>query len=52
MKLPDIIEVTLKVVKVFEKLDIAYHIGGSLATSVRTICSVMRPYSSTVFSSK
>ncbi len=33
MKLPDIIEVTLKVIKVFEKLDIAYHIGGSLAGS-------------------
>ena|SRR4030043_403409 len=33
MKPPDIIEVTLKVVKVFEKLDIAYHIGGSLASS-------------------
>jgi len=33
MKLPDIIEVTLKVVKVFEKLGIDYHIGGSLASS-------------------
>jgi len=33
MKLPDIIEVTLKVIKAFEKLDIAYHIGGSLASS-------------------
>jgi hypothetical protein len=33
MKLPDIIEVTLKVIKVFEKLGIAYHIGGSLASS-------------------
>jgi hypothetical protein len=33
MKLPDIIEVTLKVVKIFEKLGIAYHIGGSLASS-------------------
>ena len=33
MKLPDIIEVTIKVVKVFEKLGIAYHIGGSLASS-------------------
>ena len=33
MKLPDIIEVTLKVVKVFEGLGIAYHIGGSLASS-------------------
>ena len=33
MRLPDIIEVTLKVIKVFEKLGIAYHIGGSLASS-------------------
>jgi hypothetical protein len=33
MKLPDIIEVTLKVIKVFEKVGIAYHIGGSLASS-------------------
>jgi hypothetical protein len=33
MKLPDIIEVTMEVVKVFEKLGIAYHIGGSLASS-------------------
>ena len=33
MKLPDIIDVTLKVVKVFKKLDISYHIGGSLASS-------------------
>ena len=33
MKLPDIIEVTLKVIKVFEQLGIAYHIGGSLASS-------------------
>lgn len=33
MKPPDIIEVTLKVVSVFEKLGIAYHIGGSLASS-------------------
>ncbi len=33
MKLPDIIEVTLKVVKVFEQLGIPYHIGGSLASS-------------------
>lgn len=33
MKIPDIIEVTLKVVRIFEKLDIAYHIGGSLASS-------------------
>jgi len=30
---PDIIEVTLKVVQVFEKLGITYHIGGSLASS-------------------
>jgi hypothetical protein len=30
---PDIIDVTLRVVKVFEKLGIAYHIGGSLASS-------------------
>ena len=33
MKLPDIIEVTLKVIKVFDKLGIPYHIGGSLASS-------------------
>jgi deoxyinosine 3'endonuclease (endonuclease V) len=33
MKLPDIIEVTLEVTKVFEELGIAYHIGGSLASS-------------------
>lgn len=33
MKPPDIIEVTLKVVKIFEKLGIGYHIGGSLASS-------------------
>lgn len=33
MKPPDIIEVTLKVVKIFEKLGIVYHIGGSLASS-------------------
>ena len=33
MKPPDIIEVTLKVVRVFEELHIAYHIGGSLASS-------------------
>jgi hypothetical protein len=33
VKLPDIIEITLKVIKVFEKLGIAYHIGGSLASS-------------------
>lgn len=33
MKPPDIIEVTLKVVKVFEKLNITYYIGGSLASS-------------------
>lgn len=33
MKLPDIIEITFKVVRVFEKLSIAYHIVGSLASS-------------------
>lgn len=33
MKLPDIIEVTLKVVRVFEEVGIAYHVGGSLASS-------------------
>lgn len=33
MKFPDIIEITLKVVRVFEKLGIAYQIGGSLASS-------------------
>lgn len=33
MKPPDIIEITLKVVKVFKKLNIAYYIGGSLASS-------------------
>ena len=33
MKFPDVIEVTLKVIKVFEKLGVAYHIGGSLASS-------------------
>ena len=33
MNPPDIIGVTLKVVKVFEKLGIAYHVGGSLASS-------------------
>jgi hypothetical protein len=33
MKSPDIIEVTLKVIRVLEKLGIAYHIGGSLASS-------------------
>ena len=33
MNPPDIIGVTLKVVKVFEKLGIAYYIGGSLASS-------------------
>lgn len=33
MKQLDIIEVVLKVVKVFEKLGIAYHIGGSFASS-------------------
>lgn len=30
---PDIIEVTRKVVQVFEKLGIRYHVGGSLASS-------------------
>ncbi len=33
MKLPDIIEVTLKVVYVFERLGIGYYIAGSLASS-------------------
>lgn len=33
MELPDIIEVTFKVIKVFEKLGIDYHVGGSLASS-------------------
>jgi len=33
MKSPDIIEITRKVVKIFEELKIAYHIGGSLASS-------------------
>jgi hypothetical protein len=33
MKPPDIVEVTFRVVKAFEKLGIAYHIGGSLASS-------------------
>jgi len=33
MRTPDIIEVTLKVIEVFKKLKIAYHIGGSLASS-------------------
>ncbi len=33
MKPPDIIEISLKVIRVFEKLGIAYHIGGSLASS-------------------
>lgn len=33
MKPPDIIEVILKVVKVFEEFNIAYHLGGSLASS-------------------
>jgi len=32
MKTPDIIEVALKVVRVFEELHIAYHVGGSLAS--------------------
>ncbi|HAS17317.1 MAG TPA: hypothetical protein DCR39_05375 [Nitrospiraceae bacterium] len=33
MKLPDIIEVVLKVTGTLERLGIAYHIGGSLASS-------------------
>lgn len=33
MKHPDIIEISLKIVRVFEKLGIAYHISGSLASS-------------------
>jgi len=33
MKQPDIIEVALKVVRVFEVLNIPYHISGSLASS-------------------
>lgn len=33
MKPPDIIELTLKVAEIFERLGIAYHIGGSLASS-------------------
>ena len=33
MNPPDIFEVTLKVIKVFEKLNIAYYVGGSLASS-------------------
>ncbi len=33
MKTPDIIEVPFKVVNVFEKLDIPYYLGGSLASS-------------------
>ena len=33
MKPPDIIEVTRKVVEVFNELNIPYHIGGSLASS-------------------
>jgi hypothetical protein len=33
MSPPDIIEITLKVVRAFEKLDIDYHVGGSLASS-------------------
>jgi len=33
MKTPDIIEVTFKVVNVFEKLGIPYYLGGSLASS-------------------
>ncbi len=30
MKPPDIIEITFKVVKIFEKFNIGYYIGGSL----------------------
>lgn len=33
MKAPDIIEVALEVIKVFENLNIPYYIGGSLASS-------------------
>lgn len=33
MKAPDIIEVALEVIKVFEDLNIPYYIGGSLASS-------------------
>lgn len=33
MKPPDILEITLKVAGIFEKIGIAYHIGGSLASS-------------------
>lgn len=33
MKIPDIIEIAYKVIKAFEKIGIAYHIGGSLASS-------------------
>jgi hypothetical protein len=33
MKPPDLIEVVLKVARVFEKLGIGYEIGGSLASS-------------------
>lgn len=33
MKPPDIIEVILKVTKIFEKLNIPYYVGGSLASS-------------------
>lgn len=33
MKTPDIIEITFKVVRFFEKVGIVYHIGGSLASS-------------------
>jgi hypothetical protein len=33
MKSPDIFQVTLKVLEVFEKLNIPYYIGGSLASS-------------------
>jgi hypothetical protein len=33
VKAPDIIEVALEVIKVFEDLNISYYIGGSLASS-------------------
>lgn len=33
MRPPDIIEVTFKVVRIFEKLNIGYYVGGSLASS-------------------
>ena len=33
MKTPDIIEIAYKVVKIFGKIGVAYHVGGSLASS-------------------